>query len=157
MSAIHTLLLAFLIGVTAGLRSLLPIAALSWGARLGWFSLAGTGFAFLSGAAASISFGVLALVELVADQLPTTPARTAPPGLVARLLTGGLCGTVAAAAGGAPLGAGGLIGAAGALAGTFGGYTARKRITAGGTSDHVVATVEDLVAVGVAAFVAFHL
>jgi uncharacterized membrane protein len=42
---------------------------------------------------------VLAVVELVADQLPQTPSRKAPMGFGARLVTGALC---VAAIGAAP-------------------------------------------------------
>jgi hypothetical protein len=40
--------LAFLIGVIAGLRSLTAPAVLSWAARLGWLHLENTGLAFLA-------------------------------------------------------------------------------------------------------------
>ena len=42
--------LAFLIGVIAGLRSLTAPAVLSWAARLGWLHLENTGLAFLADA-----------------------------------------------------------------------------------------------------------
>ena len=41
------LLLAFLIGVVAGLRALTAPAAVSWAAKLGWLNVEGTPFAFL--------------------------------------------------------------------------------------------------------------
>ena len=43
--------LAFLIGVVAGLRALTPLAAVSWAARLGWLHLENTWLAFLGFAA----------------------------------------------------------------------------------------------------------
>ena len=39
--------LAFLIGVIAGLRALTAPAAVSWAARLGWIHLENTGLAFM--------------------------------------------------------------------------------------------------------------
>ena len=39
--------LAFLIGIAAGLRALTPAAAVCWAARLGWLKLQGTPLAFL--------------------------------------------------------------------------------------------------------------
>ena len=46
-----TYILAFLIGVIAGLRALTPLAAVSWAARLGWLHLENTWLAFLGFAA----------------------------------------------------------------------------------------------------------
>ena len=42
--------LAFLIGVVAGLRAMTAPAAVSWAARLGWLNLAGTPLAFMGAA-----------------------------------------------------------------------------------------------------------
>jgi uncharacterized membrane protein len=42
-------------------------------------------------------FTLLAIEELVADKLPQTPSRTAPPGLIARIVMGGLTGACIAA------------------------------------------------------------
>src|SRR5579864_2655394 len=84
--------LAFLIGVIAGLRSLTAPALVSWAARLGWLKLENTWLAFLAYAAAPYILSVLAIVELIADKLPKTPSRKAPPGFAARLVTGALCG-----------------------------------------------------------------
>jgi hypothetical protein len=72
--------LAFLIGVIAGLRSLTAPAAVSWAARLGWLKLENTWLAFLGYAASPYILSVLALVELIADQAaedaqPEGPAR----------------------------------------------------------------------------------
>jgi uncharacterized membrane protein len=51
---------------------------------------------------AVIIFTLLAVVELVADQLPSTPSRTAPPGLIARIVLGGLSGAGLALSGRSP-------------------------------------------------------
>ena len=42
--------LAFLIGLVAGLRAMTAPAAVSWAARLGWLNLQGTPLAFLGAA-----------------------------------------------------------------------------------------------------------
>ena len=39
--------LALLIGIAAGLRAMMPLAAISWGAYLGWIDLSATPAAFL--------------------------------------------------------------------------------------------------------------
>jgi uncharacterized membrane protein len=119
--------LAFLVGVVAGLRSLTAPAAVSWAARLGWLHLENTGLAFLGYSATPYIFTVLALVELVADQLPKTPSRKAPPGFIARVVMGGLCGAALGATSEA-LVAGLVAGVLGGVAGMFGGYEFRVRL-----------------------------
>src|ERR1035441_9270827 len=90
--------LAFLIGVVAGLRALTPLAAVSWAARLGWLHLENTWLAFLGFAATPYIVSVLAIGELINDKLPKTPSRKAPPGFIARIVTGALCGGAVGAA-----------------------------------------------------------
>src|SRR5437868_6014029 len=97
-------LLALLIGVVAGLRSLTAPAAVSWAARLGWLHLENTWLAFLGFAATPYILTVLAIAELIADQLPKTPSRKAPPGFGARIVTGALCGAAVGAASSALVG-----------------------------------------------------
>ena len=46
---------------------------------------------------AVVIFTLLALLELGVDKLPWTPARTAPPGLISRIIFGGLSGACLAA------------------------------------------------------------
>ena len=86
------LLFCFLLGCVAGLRSLTAPAVVCWAAHLGWLHFAGTKLAFLGHPASLSIFTLLALLELTTDKLPKTPARTAPPGLIARIVFGGLCG-----------------------------------------------------------------
>jgi uncharacterized membrane protein len=146
-------LCAFLIGVVAGLRSLTAPAAVSWGARLGWIHLENTPLAFMGYAATPYIFTVLAIVELIADQLPQTPSRKAPPGLIARIVTGGLCGAAFGAIGGS-LVAGLAAGIVGAFAGTFGGYEGRVRLARAVGKDLPAALIEDAIAIGAALFLA---
>jgi uncharacterized membrane protein len=100
-------------------------------------------------------FTLLALVEFVADQLPSTPARTAAVGLTARIVTGALSGACIGVAGGALLWLGALLGAIGGIGGAFGGYQARVGLVrALHVPDFVVAAPEDLVAIGVGLLIA---
>jgi uncharacterized membrane protein len=148
MNSTPVLLLAFLIGVVAGLRSLTAPAVVAWAAYLGWLNLHGSPLAFMGSIAAVIVLTVLALAELVADQLPSTPSRTELPGLSARILFGGLTGAALAAAGSQSLWLGAVVGAAGGVAGTFAGYQARTRLVrALGSPDFVIACLEDAVAI----------
>jgi uncharacterized membrane protein len=142
------LLLAFLIGLLTGLRSLTPVAVTAWATHLGWLKLSRS-LAWLGTTVGVAFFTLLALVELVADKLPKTPARTAPPGLIARILLGGLAGACIAVAGGQTAIVGAGLGAVGGIVGAYGGYQVRiQLVKALGTPDIVVAIVEDLVTIG---------
>ena len=140
--------LAFLIGVVAGLRSMTAPAVVSWAARLGWLHLEGSPLAFLGAAVTPYILSVLAIGELINDKLPKTPSRKAPVPFAARVVMGALCG----AALGVPSQAliGGIVaGVVGAVAGTMGGYEARTRLVkATGGKDLPIALIEDVVAVG---------
>src|SRR5260370_13232389 len=116
--------LGLVVGFFVGLRSLTPPAVIAWAAHLGRLKLPGS-LAWIGTTPAVAIFTLLALMELVVDKLPTTPNRTAPRGLIARIVMGGLTAPSVAAAGthGALLGA--LLGVVGGLAGSFGGYQAR--------------------------------
>ena len=139
--------LAFLIGVIAGLRALTAPAAVSWAARLGWIHLENTGLAFMGYAFTPWIFTLLAIGELINDKLPKTPSRKAPGSFGARIVTGALSGAALGASGGSL--AGGLVaGALGAVAGTLGGYEARTRmVRATGGKDLPIALLEDAIAV----------
>lgn len=143
-----SLLLPFLIGFLAGLRSLTPPAAVSWAAHLGFLKL--QGFLGLMGATPVVALlTVAALAELVADKSTRIPNRTSTPGLTARILTGGGMGACIAAASGQGLITGMALGAVGGIAGAFAGYHARQRLVrALNVPDFPVALLEDLVAVG---------
>lgn len=153
MSPGVVLLLAFLIGVVCGLRSLTAPAVVAWAAHHGWINLAGTRLHFMASTAAVAIFLVFAVVELVADQLPKAPSRTAPPGLIARIILGALCGAALATAGAQSLAIGAVLGALGGIIGAFGGYQARTGLVrALKVPDFVIATLEDLLAIGAGLF-----
>ena len=142
-----TLLLAFLIGFFAGLRSLTPPAATAWAASLGWLKLEPP-LSFMGSTPAVVIFTLLAAMELVADKLAIMPSRKSPPGLIARILSGGLTGACVAASGGQGILPGAVLGAVGGVAGCFAGYSARVGIVkALGTKDIYVALIEDFTAV----------
>ena len=86
------LLLAFAIGVVAGLRTVTAPAAVSWAARLGWLNVTPTGFAFLGYAYTPWIFTVLAFLEFIGDQMPSTPSRKVPMQFGARIVSGAFCG-----------------------------------------------------------------
>lgn len=141
------LFFSFLIGVAAGLRSMLPLAAVSIGARTGRLALAGTPLAFLSAFIVIVLLVVAAVAELVADKLPQTPSRKAPGPFGFRLLSGAVSGGAIGATNGA-LVFGLVAGAIGAFAGTLGGHAFRMRaVKAAGGRDLPIALLEDLVAI----------
>lgn len=144
------LLLAFLIGVVAGLRAVTAPAAVSWAAKLGWLNVEGTPVAFLHYTISPVIFTVLAVGELVNDKLPKTPSRKAPASFAVRIVMGAFSGA-AIGASKQSLFAGLLLGAIGAVTGTLGGYEARVRLTrAFASKDLPVALLEDLVAIACA-------
>ena len=148
MAASYVLVLAFSIGIIAGLRSLTAPAVVCWAVRLGWLNLHNSALSFLGSTGAVVVFTILAAVELVADQLPSTPARTKPPGLIARIILGGLSGAAVAVAGGQSLTAGCVLGAVGGVIGAFAGYQVRTGLVrALKVPDVVIAVAEDLVAI----------
>ena len=137
----------------AGLRSLTAPAIVAWGAHLGWLNLHDSPLAFMGSTTAVAIFSLLAIGELVADKLPMIPKRTAPAPLIARLITGGLCGACLCAAAGKSLLAGTLLGGIGGVIGAFVGYSVRRRlVNVLHINDLVVAVCEDAVAVGLALF-----
>ena len=142
-----TLLFAFLIGLFAGLRSLTAPATTAWAAHLGWLRLERP-LSLIGSLPSVVIFTLLAIAELVADKLPKTPSRTAPPGLIARIVMGGLSGACVAAGGGQGVLPGAALGAVGGVAGCFGGYQARTRLVkALSVPDLYVALFEDVVAI----------
>jgi uncharacterized membrane protein len=143
-----TLLFAFLIGFFAGLRSLTPPAAVAWAVHLGWLKLARP-LSLIGSLPAVIILTLLAIAELIVDKLPKTPNRTAPPGLIARIVTGAFTGACVSVGGGQSAFVGAALGVIGGVAGCFAGYQVRSRLVRSlRLPDLYVALLEDLVAIG---------
>jgi uncharacterized membrane protein len=149
MEPSQVLLLAFFIGVVAGLRSLTAPAVVAWAAHLNWLNLHSTPLAFMGSTAAVVIFSLLAVAELVADKLPSTPSRLKSTGIIARIILGGLSGAGVAVAGAQSIMIGAVLGAVGGIAGAFAGYQIRTRLVkALKVPDLVIALLEDAVAIG---------
>jgi uncharacterized membrane protein len=149
MDPSQVLLLAFLIGVVTGLRSMTAPAVVAWAAHRSWLNLHGTSLTFMGSTAAVVIFSLMAAAELVADKLPSTPSRLKPTGLVARIILGGLSGAGLAVAGAQSIVIGIVLGAVGGVVGAFAGYQIRTRLVqALKVPDLVVALLEDVVAIG---------
>jgi uncharacterized membrane protein len=154
MTPSQVLLLALLIGVVSGLRSLTAPAVVAWAAHRNWLNLHNTVLSFMASTAAVVIFTLLALVELVADKLPSTPSRTKPVGLIARIVLGGLSGAGVAVSGAQSIVLGAVLGAVGGIAGAFAGYQVRTRLVkALEVPDLVIALLEDSVAIGGGLFI----
>jgi uncharacterized membrane protein len=139
-------LLALLIGVVAGLRALSAPAAVSWAAHLGWLPVQHTPLAFLGATVTPYILTVLAIGELITDQLPKTPSRKVPMQFGARLVTGAVSGAALGATGSMIGGA--VAGLIGAVIGTLGGASARSALARAMGRDLPAALIEDVVAVG---------
>ena len=151
MTSSQTAMLALLIGLVAGLRTMTSPAVVSWAAHLGWLNLKNSKLAFLGSLLAVVLLSAGAVGEFIADKLPRTGKRTAPGPLVARSISGGLCAAALSIAANQSLSMGIVLGVIGALIGSFSGYYARiglvRRLA---TADIVVAVPEDLVAISLA-------
>jgi uncharacterized membrane protein len=150
--------LCFLLGFVTGLRSLTAPAVVCWAAHLGWLHLAGSKLAFMGHPGTVAFFTLLAVVELIADKLPKTPARTAPPGLIARIVFSGLCSAALAISAGGSLIIAAIVGVIGARFGTFSGYNIRHALVVRGhLPDLPVALIEDVIAIAGSFLIVSHL
>lgn len=114
----------------AGMRSMSAPAFLShYFSRQPHAGLAGSPLRFLQKPVTAATLKLLAAGELVADKLPGTPDRIAPPVLLGRLLSGALVGAAwYRSHHGSALG-GGVLGAAAAFAATIVSYALRTGIS----------------------------
>lgn len=141
------------IGAVAGLRSMTAPALISHltrasrgGERSKWD--------FLSSMVSMRTTLALAVGEVIADKLPFIPARTKPPSLIVRAVSGAVSGAALCSAKKRSWFAGALIGAGAAVGASYAAYELRKR--AGkhfNIPDVVVAVVEDSIAAGTGALV----
>lgn len=148
--------LAFLIGVVAGLRAMVAPAALAWAVWFGWLDVSGSWLAFLGWRFMPWLLTLLALAELVTDQLPATPSRKVPLQFGARLVSGAICGAAlmmalnldtAVLSRGEMATEGLVAGLLGAVLGTLGGAEARTWLAARFRRDSPAALLEDAAAI----------
>jgi uncharacterized membrane protein len=142
-----------LLGVMTGLRAMTPMAVLCWFAYLGYLPVENTWAAWTASVAVVAAFTMLALMECVFDKLPQTPDRIAAWPLLARLVFGGLIGSIAATAMAGPGLEGVLLGVVGAALGAFAGFMIRRdMVERTGCPDWLAGLVEDVLAVACAGF-----
>jgi uncharacterized membrane protein len=150
----NTVLLCWLfaipvLGLMTGNRCMTPMAVLCWFAAAGRMPIHQTWAFWTTLPVTAIVFTVLAFGELIGDKLPQTPNRTAIFPLLARLTFGGLVGAIAATSLHKSALEGILLGAMGALAGSFLGFRVRQHLVkVMGIPDLRVALLEDLITIG---------
>jgi uncharacterized membrane protein len=121
-------------------------AVVAWAAYLHWFDVGDGWLSFMSHWITPWIFTLMALVELVADQHPSTPSRTVPMQFGARILAGALTGATLGASGGTLVG-GLLAGIVGAVIGTLGGRAIRGKLAGSFGRDRPAAFLEDAIAI----------
>ncbi len=138
-----------LLGMTVGLRSMTAMAVLCWFAWLQLLPQHGWSF-WVGSLVAVIVFTIAAVGEYVVDTLPSTPSRTAPGPLIARIVFGALVGALAAHAVIEPAAGGVIFGVVGALIGAFGGVRVRRYWAKAVGKDLPVALLESAFALALA-------
>ncbi|MEO9226340.1 MAG: DUF4126 family protein [Gemmatimonadaceae bacterium] len=146
---------AVLLGGVAGMRSMMPLAALAITMSrrpelvpaldpIRWFAMR----------AVAIVFGLAAIGEIIVDKLPRTPNRTALGPFLGRVASGGIAGAAVVQLGHMNSWIGAALGVIGAILGTFGAFHARRRLgKTTGIQDSYVGALEDVIAIAVAAAV----
>ncbi len=143
------LISAFVLGVVCGLRAMVGLAAVSWGASLQQIPLEGTWLSFLGFRFTPYITSLLAVGEIINDKLPKTPSRLVPPQFGARVVMGALAGTAIGLSHG-HLALGAIAGVVGSVAGTLGGAKARGFAAKLFGRDLPAALLEDVLAVALA-------
>lgn len=148
------LIWCLLLGMVSGMRTMSGPTAVSWYVALGLFEVTGSWFEFLAKAVTRWLLTLLAIGELVADQLPSAPNRTELPLFGARLLSGSFTGAVLGSTNGL-LWQGTVAGLFGAIVGTFGGLRLRLRLAKYFGKDSPAAWLENLLVYGGVALIGF--
>lgn len=144
------MLQSLLIGLSAGSRSMTPLAAVSDAARHGRLAADNPPARWLAHPWVVAGSKALAAGELWGDKLPSAPDRIVPLGIAARIVTGGLAGAALAPRRWVLVGA--VVGATAAVAAAYVTFGARMKAMRrfGQTSTGLV---EDALTVGAAQLV----
>lgn len=119
------MLRSILIGLPAGSRALTPLAVVSDAARRCELPRDNGAPAWLASPLAELAIAALAAGELAGDKLRSAPDRIVPAGLIARVLSAGLCGAALAPRRRARFGA--LLGASTAVVSAYVTFGLRQR------------------------------
>ena len=143
------LIAAFVLGVVSGLRTMMGLAVVSWGASRQKIPLDGTWLSLLGFRFTPYITSLLAIGELIIDKLPKTPSRLAPPLFAGRVVMGAFTGS-AIGLSQDHLVFGALSGIIGSVVGTLGGARARAFAAQQFGRDFPAALLEDFIAFGLA-------
>ena len=150
-TALSPLARAGLLGVLTGARSATPLAGLALARDSRTVTGSWQDWAVFRSSIGRVVAVAAGAGELVGDKLPSTPSRVAGGAIVGRVVAGAVVGL---AMGTTELRAdrrvqGALVGAVGAIVGSFAGYLGRKAVVERtGLPDVAVALVEDALTVG---------
>ena len=143
------LISAFVLGIACGLRAIVGLAAVSWAAESRLLPLQGSWLSFLGARATPYVTSVLAVGEMINDELPKTASRLVTPQIGARVVMGALTGSAIGISHG-QLVVGIVAGVAGSVVGTLGGSEARSFVAGLFRRDLPAAFLEDAIAVTLA-------
>lgn len=117
------------LGAVAGMRAMSAPALLSDElSKMPTNALAASPLHFLQSDSVATGLKIMAATELLGDKLPKVPDRINPPSLIIRALSGAVVGATLFTANKDKTMKGALVGAAAAIAGTFGSFYLRKAI-----------------------------
>jgi len=136
------------LGAIAGMRSMAAPAALSRAVERGDIDgLENTPFAVLGSSEIAMALRMFEIGEFIVDKLPVmVPSRTSPPPLLGRAASGAIVGAALFASDGRRSAAGGVLGAASALASAYATERLRLQIAERlGVPDLIVALSEDAI------------
>ena len=138
-------------GFVSGMRTTFSPAILSnYLRRKSSRSLKNSKLGFMRSPTTAVITTVLAAGEIYGDKLPTTPSRIAFPGILGRIASGAFAGAVIAENNRDSIWRGVLLGAAGAVVGSYACYHIRVAIDKlPGVKDGYVGAAEDLLTVAV--------
>jgi uncharacterized membrane protein len=143
--------MVLLLGVVTGMRCMTAIAVFCWAVWLGLIPELGWAV-WSSWLVFAIFFTICAAGEWVVDTLPKTPARTSLGPALCRVAVGALVGALAASAIDEPTAGGLILGAVGALIGTWGGFFVRMTVARLFRRDFPAALLETASAIALAVF-----
>ena len=136
-----------LLGVVAGMRTMTPLAVLSWFTWLGLFHESRWG-SWMGLLPVAIVLTLAALGEYVVDLLPQTPSRKEPALVMARLVCGVLAGALVWRGIDEPVIGGVLLALVGVPIGIYGGYRVRMAMAKKFGRDWPAGLLESAIALG---------
>lgn len=141
---------AICVGVIAGMRSMsAPAFTNAYLARQRSPELANSALSLLGSRRVATALKVAAAGEMIADKLPIIPDRISPGPLVARALSGALCGAALCRAEGRSLEGGAIAGGLSAIVSTYALYHLRRKIgEARVVPDVALGFAEDAIVIG---------